>query len=189
VSTIAVDGLGLTGMDCTAASETARAAGIEAVDCVGGDAAPSADQVNTVYRVSPTGNIPPSQLLTLTFYVDQVAMPAPGAPTIAATVIAGEETQLSWGGYTCPSGTGSVSAYNFTITGGSFVGDGPSFGPNVRNATVQADGNAGDTIIATYTVTCSGGTAGQRESGPSGEATSSIQAAPAPPAPTPTPTP
>jgi len=189
VSTIAVDSLGLSGMDCAAASETARAAGVEAVDCVGGDPAPSADQVNTVYRVSPTGNIPPSQLLTLTFYVDQVAMPAPAAPTMAATVIAGEETQLSWGGYTCPSGTGSVSAYNFTITGGSFVGDGPSFGPNVRNATVQADGNAGDTIIATYTVTCSGGTAGQRESGPSGEATSSIQAAPAPPAPTPTPTP
>ena len=189
VSTIAVDSLGLSGMDCAAASETARAAGVEAVDCVGGDPAPSADQVNTVYRVSPTGNIPPSQLLTLTFYVDQVAMPAPAAPTMAATVIAGEETQLSWGGYTCPSGTGSVSAYNFTITGGSFVGDGPSFGPNVRNATVQADGNAGDTIIATYTVTCSGGTAGQRESGPSGEATSSIQAAPAPPATAPAPTP
>ncbi len=57
---------------------SARDAGVEAVDCVGGDAAPTADDVNKVYRVSPQGNIPPSQLLTLTFYVDQVAMPTPG---------------------------------------------------------------------------------------------------------------
>ncbi|MET0859826.1 MAG: serine/threonine protein kinase, partial [Microbacterium sp.] len=189
VSTISVDSLGLSGMDCTAASETARAAGIEAVDCVGGDAAPSAEQVNTVYRVSPTGNIPPSQLLTLTFYVDQVAMPAPAAPTMAATVEAGTSTQVGWGGYTCPSGTGSVSSYNFSATNATFVATGQStasFGPNDRTGELLADNNAGATVIVTYTVTCSGGTAGQRDSGPSGEATSAIEA---PVAPTPTPTP
>ena len=43
------------------------------------------------------------------------------------------------------------------------------------NATVQAHGNAGDTINVTYTVTCSGGSTGQRDSGPSGEATSTIR--------------
>jgi len=186
-TTIAVDALGLQGMDCTEASATARAAGIEAVDCIGGDPAPTGDDVNKVYRVSPTGNIPPSQLLTLTFYVDQVAMPAPAAPTMAGTVIAGEQTQVSWGGYTCPSGTGSVSAYNFSLTGATFVGAGPAFGPNDRSATIQADDSPGTTIIVTYTVTCSGGTAGQRESGPSGEANSQIQPAEAEPTPTPTP--
>jgi serine/threonine-protein kinase len=191
VPTIAVDGLGLSGMDCTEASATARAAGVEAVDCVGGDPAPSADQVNTVYRVSPTGNIPPPQLLTLTFYVDQVAMPAPAAPTMAATVEAGTSTQVGWSGYTCPSGTGSVSAYNFSATNATFASTGQStasFGPNDRAGELLADNSAGATVIVTYTVTCSGGAAGQRESGPSGEATSSIQAAPAP-TPTPTPTP
>ena len=144
MSTIAVDGLGLSGMDCTAASETARAAGVEAVDCVGGDPAPSADQVNTVYRVSPTGNIPPSQLLTLTFYVDQVAMPAPAAPTMAATVIAGRADPALVGRLHLPVGHRfgqRLQLHDHTVDPSSV--DGPSFGPNVRNATVQADGNAG----------------------------------------------
>lgn len=190
--TIAVDSLGLTGLDCTEASARAQEAGVEAVDCVRGDPAPTGNDVNRVYRVSPTGNIPPSQLLTLTFYVDQVAMPAPAAPTMAATVVAGEETQVSWGGYTCPSGTGSVSAYNFSATNGTFSATGQStasFGPNDRSGQILANESPGQTIIVTYTVTCSGGTAGQRESGPSGEATSQIEEPAPPPNPTPTPTP
>ncbi len=189
-TTIAVDTLGLQGMDCTEASATARAAGVEAVDCVGGDPAPTGDDINKVYRVSPTGNIPPSQLLTLTFYVDQVAMPAPAAPTMAGTVVAGQETQVSWGGYTCPSGTGSVSSYNFSATNGTFSSTGQStaaFGPNDRNAQILANDSPGQTIIVTYTVTCSGGTAGQRDSGASGEANSQIEAPAADPTPTPTP--
>lgn len=189
VSTIAVDGLGLTGMDCTEASAKARAAGVEAVDCVGGDPAPSGDQVNKVYRVSPTGNIPPSQLLTLTFYVDQVAMPAPAAPAVAGPIDPGATTQVTWSGYTCPSGTGSVSSYNFSATNATFSSTGQStaaFGPNERTGQLLADNNPGATIIVTYTVTCSGGTAGQRETGPSGEGTTQINSAPAP---TPTPTP
>ena len=189
VSTIAVDGLGLTGMDCTEASAKARAAGVEAVDCVGGDPAPSGDQVNKVYRVSPTGNIPPSQLLTLTFYVDQVAMPAPAAPAVAGPIDPGATTQVTWSGYTCPSGTGSVSSYNFSATNATFSSTGQStaaFGPNERTGQLLADNNPGATVIVTYTVTCSGGTAGQRETGPSGEGTTQINSAPAP---TPTPTP
>jgi serine/threonine protein kinase len=179
-TTIAVDTLGLEGLDCSAAQTVARDAGVEAVDCVGGDAAPTAEDVNKVYRVSPQGNIPPSQLLTLTFYTDQVAMPTPAAPTMAGTVVAGETTQVSWSGYTCPPGTGSVSAYNFTVTNGAFEGGGPAFGPDQRTATVRATGTEGQTIIVTYTVTCSGGSAGQRESGASGEATSQIEPAQGP---------
>jgi hypothetical protein len=109
---------------------------------------------------------------------------------MAATVVAGEETQVSWGGYTCPSGTGSVSAYNFTATNGTFSSTGQStaaFGPNDRNGQLLANESPGQTIIVTYTVTCSGGTAGQRESGPSGEATSQIEPAGTDPTPTPTP--
>jgi serine/threonine-protein kinase len=177
-------------MDCTEAAATAQAAGVAAVDCVGGDAAPTANDVNKVYRVSPTGNIPPSQLLTLTFYQDQVGMPAPAAPTMAGTVIPGDQTQVSWGGYTCPSGTGSVSAYNFSATNGTFANTGQStasFGPNDRNGQLLADNSPGSTIIVTYTVTCSGGTAGQRESSPSGEATSQIEATAPTPEPTTTP--
>jgi serine/threonine protein kinase len=189
-STISVDALGLSGLDCTAASEKAREAGVEAVDCVGGDPAPTAEQVNTVYRISPTGNIPPSQLLTLTFYVDQVAMPAPAAPAVAGPVDPGATTQVTWGGYTCPSGTGSVSGYNFSATNGTFSSTGQStatFGPNERTGELLADNAPGSTVIVTYTVTCSGGTAGQRESGPSGEGTTQINAAAPTPSPTATP--
>ncbi|MCR2762731.1 serine/threonine protein kinase [Microbacterium sp. zg.B48] len=187
-STIPVDTLGLEGLDCTEAATRARDAGVDAVDCVAGDPAPTANDVNKVYRVSPSGNIPPSQLLTLTYYVDQVALPAPAAPTMEGTVVAGEETQISWSGYTCPSGTGQVSAYNFTAVHGTFSSTGQStaaFGPNDRNGRLLADNSPGQTIIVTYTVTCSGGSAGQRESGPSGEANAQIQ----PSAPDPTPTP
>jgi serine/threonine protein kinase len=190
-TTIPVDTLGLQGMDCTEADAKARAAGVEAVECVPGDPAPTADDVNKVYRVSPSGNIPPSQLLTLTFYQDQVAMPTPAAPTMAGTVDAGQQTQVSWAGYTCPSGTGSVSAYNFTAVHGTFASTGQStaaFGPNDRNGQLLADNSPGQTIIVTYTVTCSGGAGGgQRDSGASGEANSQIEEAP--PGPTPTPTP
>ena len=103
-------------------------------------------------------------------------------------MVAGQQTQVSWSGYTCPSGTGSVSAYNFTAVQGTFPDTGQStasFGPNDRNGQLLADNSPGQTIIVTYTVTCSGGSAGQRESGPSGEANSQIEQ----PEPSPTPTP
>jgi hypothetical protein len=83
-----------------------------------------------------------------------------------------------------------VSAYNFTATNGTFSSTGQStaaFGPNDRNGQLLANESPGQTIIVTYTVTCSGGTAGQRESGPSGEATSQIEPAGTDPTPTPTP--
>jgi eukaryotic-like serine/threonine-protein kinase len=183
-TTIPVDTLGLDGMVCTDAITVAREAGVDAVDCVAGDAAPTAAQVNTVYRVSPTGNIPASQLLTLTYYSDQTAMPAPAAPAMAATVAPQGTVQVTWQGYTCPSGTGSVSSYNFTVQNGAFANGEVAFGPNVRDASVIA-GDSG-TVIVTYTVTCSGGPDGQRESGASGEATSQITP---PTTPTPVPTP
>ena len=81
-----------------------------------------------------------------------------------------------------------MSAYNFTAVHGTFSSTGQStaaFGPNDRNAPLLADNSPGQTIIVTYTVTCSGGSAGQRDSGPSGEAKSQIEQA----APDPTPTP
>ena len=51
---------------------------------------------------------------------DQVAMPAPTAPNLSTPVTAGESVQLTWTGYSCPSGSGSPSAYNFTATNGHF---------------------------------------------------------------------
>ena len=191
---IDVDALALEGQDCTTASAAAKSAGVAAVSCVPGDAASSGDQVNMVYRVSPSGRIDPAQLLTLTFYSDQVAMPAPSAPTLEGTVEPAATIQVTWDGYSCPAGSGSPSSYDFTATNGTFPATGQStasFPSSDRSAPLLITGGEGQTVIVTYTVTCSGN-GSTRTSPASGEANAQIQAAatPAPeddPNPTPTP--
>ncbi len=126
---IDVDALALEGQDCTAASAAAKTAGVAAVSCVPGNAAPSGDQVNTVYLVSPSGRIDPAQLLTLTFYSDQVAMPTPSAPSLEGAVETAATVQVTWTGYSCPAGSGAVTFYNFTATNGQFPSTGRSDAP------------------------------------------------------------
>jgi hypothetical protein len=174
------------GLDCAAASTALDALGLGA-NCVEGNAAPDEASVGKVYSVSPTGNVPKSTIIELTAYAGQTPMPQPSSPTFQgapASVAPGEEVTVMWDGYTCPSGAGSVSAYTFTVQNGTIT-NGPSFPQNARSATVTAGDAAGQTVIVTYNVTCSGGTAGNRTSGESGEATVLIEA----PAPTPTPSP
>ena len=174
------------GLDCAAASTALDALGLGA-NCVEGNAAPDEASVGKVYSVSPTGNVPKSTIIELTAYAGQTPMPQPSSPTFQgapASVAPGEAVTVMWDGYTCPSGAGSVSAYTFTVQNGTIT-NGPSFPQNARSATVTAGDAAGQTVIVTYNVTCSGGTAGNRTSGESGEATVLIEA----PAPTPTPSP
>ena len=61
---------------------TARAAGSRPSTAWAATPRRSADQVNTVYRVEPDGQHPASQLLTLTFYVDQVGDARTAAPDV-----------------------------------------------------------------------------------------------------------
>jgi serine/threonine-protein kinase len=160
---------------------------------VAGNAAPSSDQVNTVYLVSPSGRIDPTQLLTLTFYSDQVAMPTPSAPSLEGTVATASTVQVRWDGYSCPAGSGSPSSYDFTATNGTFPATGQStasFAAGDRSGDLLITGAEGQTVIVTYTVTCSGN-GSTRPSPASGEANAQIQAAstPAPGGANPTPTP
>jgi serine/threonine-protein kinase len=183
VNVVAAD---FQGRECAEASAALDGLGLGA-NCVAGDPAPDADSENTIYRVNPTGNVPKGTVVELTYYSSQVALPGPGAPTVPGTVQAGGTVQVGWPGYSCPSGTGNVSSYNLTATNGVFPATGQStaaFGPNDRSGQVQAADAAGQSLIVTYTVTCTGGSAGERTSGASGEATSSIQS----PEPTPEPT-
>jgi serine/threonine-protein kinase len=90
--------------------------------------------------------------------------------------------QVNWTGFTCPSGTGSVSAYKVTLTNGTFSADGSttrSFSPTERPADVVVDDKAGQSLFATYTVTCTGNDT-SRESDPSGQAQATITAPAAP---------
>jgi serine/threonine-protein kinase len=175
------------GKDCDTASAALDALGLGA-SCSEGNAAPDEASEGKVYAVNPQGNVPKGTIIDLTVYAGQVPMTQPGAPTLPGTVDAASTTQVQWPGYSCPSGTGSVSAYNLTATNGVFPATGQStaaFGPNDRAGEIQVTGAGGQALIVTYTVTCTGGTAGERTSGASPEASAQIQAS----NPTPTPTP
>ena len=185
--TVDVDSLGLIDLTCDDAAVIVQEAGLVA-NCVAGDPAPNGDSVNLVYRVNPRGNVDEGTTLTLTFYGEQVALPAPGTPTLPSTVDAGSTVQVTWPGYSCPSGQGSPSAYTLSATNAVFPSTGQStasFGGGERSGQLQVTGAAGQPVIVTYTVTCTGGSAGQRVTGPSGEASAQIQAV-ATPTPEPT---
>lgn len=176
---IDIDALALKGMNCDEAAQTAKDAGVDAVNCVGGNAAASGDQIGIVYQVSPSGRIAPSQLLTLTFYGDQTPLTAPSAPSLASPVAQGDTVQVTWTGYSCPSGAGSPSAYNLTATQGTFPVTGQStasFPAAERSADLLITGDSGQTVIVTYTVTCTGN-GEQRTSPASAEANAQIESA------------
>ena len=175
-----VSALGLTGQTCDAARGVLEENDLVA-DCQTGNAAGTADQVGIIYEVNPTGRVEPGTTITLTAYGDQVEMPTPATPSLdAQTVAPGDTLTVTWEGYSCPAGEGSPSSYNLTATNGTFSNgqSESSFGQSERNAQLTVPNNGTGTVIVTYTVTCSGGEAGQRESPGSGEATATIEPAP-----------
>ncbi|MEV8267579.1 serine/threonine-protein kinase [Microbacterium sp. NPDC076911] len=193
--TVDVNALGLNGMSCDDARTTALDAGIETVTCTEGNAATSEDQVDTVYSFEPQGNVPKERELVLTYYGPLTAIGAPGAPTIevggsaAGSVEAGATVQVNWSAFTCPSGTGTVSAYNLKAVNGTFSttgGSEASFSPTDRPVDLVVANQAGQSLFVTYTVSCTGnGTSRNSEASTQAQATITAPA----PDPTPTPTP
>jgi len=185
--TVNLNASALEGQTCDDASAALGELGLGA-NCVEGDAAPDEGSQGLVYRVNPTGNLTEGTVVELTIYGPQVALEAPAAPSLPATVEPDATVQVTWPGYTCPSGQGSVSAYTLSAVNGVFAANGQStadFGGGERSGQLRVVGDPGQSVIVTYTVTCSGGTAGQRITGTSGEAVAQI-AAPAEPTPEPT---
>ncbi|MET0736429.1 MAG: serine/threonine-protein kinase [Microbacterium sp.] len=183
-TTVDVDALGLMDMNCEDARTVALTAGMQTVTCSPGRAASDQAQVGTVYSIEPRGNVPKDRELVLTYYTDLTPIGAPTPPTIeggltATTVEEGSTVQINWAAFTCPSGTGSVSAYNLTAVNGTFVATGQStasFGPTQRPVPLTVANTVGQSLFVTYTVTCTGnGTS--RDSDPSGQAQATIEAA------------
>ncbi|MBB2976546.1 serine/threonine-protein kinase [Microbacterium endophyticum] len=178
-STVSVNALGLEGLTCDDASARLDEAGL-AADCTTGNSAPNAESVGVVYEVNPTGNVPEGTIIKLTVYAGEVELEAPSAPSMPDTAVTGTSVQVTWAGYTCPSGTGAVSSYEFTATNGVFPTTGQStasFGSGERSADLQITGTEGQTVIVNYTVTCSGGSSTEARTSPtSGEATLQVQA-------------
>ncbi|MEO8908312.1 MAG: serine/threonine protein kinase [Microbacteriaceae bacterium] len=122
-----------------------------------GKAATSAAQVNTVYGVNPTGTVPFTTTITLTFYGPVVL---PSAPTDAVTLSSpaqplsvGDQAQFAWGAAQCPAGQ--------NLTGHQLYIDGQGQGPVSGNATgttwTVPSTDAGKTVNATYTIYCGDG--------------------------------
>jgi len=172
-SLIDVDALELVGRTCDEARAILRENNLAAT-CATGNAATTADEIGKVYTVDPTGRNPAGTNITVTTYGEETPLTQPGAPTLPTSVPAGATEQVSWQQYTCPAGTGNVTSYNFTATGGTFVTNGSStasFSPDERNAQLMVNNSPGSTLKVTYTVSCSGT---DRTAGPSGEASATI---------------
>ena len=169
-----VNALGLPGKTCDEASAILSDNDLGA-QCETGNAATTPDQVGRVDTVNPTGRVPAGTIITLRVFGEETPLPTPGTPTLpGSSVTAGDTVQVSWQQYTCPSGTGNVSSYNFTATNGTFTENGQStasFAPDARNAELQVNNSVGQSLRVTYTVSCSGT---DRTAGPSGEASASI---------------
>jgi serine/threonine-protein kinase len=176
-----LDGLGLVGMNCDAAIQAASDAGLQP-NRADGAPAPSGDLVGTVESTDPArGNLDEGAAITITCFSDQTPIPAPGSgPTVEPNPAEANSTAtVSWGAFSCPSGTGTLSGYTVTLTGALFT-DGTqqrSFGPGEDSAEIQVP--ATGTITARYVALCSS-QGGQRESASSPTSQVSIAAAPNP---------
>ncbi|KTS10458.1 serine/threonine-protein kinase [Microbacterium testaceum] len=174
-----VDSLDLLGRTCDEARAILRDSNLAAT-CATGNAATNADEIGTVYKVDPTGRNPAGTNITVTVYGEETPLSQPGTPTLPSSVAAGATVQVSWQQYTCPSGTGNVTSYNFTAEQGTFATNGSStasFSPDERNAELVVSNSPGSTLRVTYTVSCS---STDRTAGPSGEASATISGGPSP---------
>lgn len=178
-----VSELALDGKTCDEARSIVEDADLVA-SCVAGNPAPTSADENVVYNVDPTGRVETGTTITLTYYAAQQAMNVPTAPVLnASTVAPGATIEVTWEGYSCIAGEGSVSKYDFTATNGIFTDSGAAtatFDPVRRTASITIPDTATGTLIVTYTATCSGGPSGTRTSDPSPEATATIVIPPSP---------
>ncbi|GAB3615329.1 serine/threonine-protein kinase [Humibacter ginsengisoli] len=124
-----------------------NAAGFQKITRNVGTAAPSADKVNTVYDINPTGTVPFSTTITLTIY-DNVTPPS--APTDSVTLAGGKATvgqpaTFNFGSAQCPAGQ--------TLTGRQLYVDGAGVGPTTGS---QQQYTFSDTKPhnVTYTIFC-----------------------------------
>ncbi|RFA23458.1 serine/threonine-protein kinase [Subtercola boreus] len=148
------------------------------------NAAPSTDLVDVVYSVSPVGNITKGTTISLTVYGDTVAPPAPtSTPTSTPkTVAAGAEFRLSWGAYSCPSGT-NLTSYDLD-PGGATVNVQPGTSPAAALTAPETPGQ----INISYKVTCTATGASSGLQSASSPALTLDISAPVTITPTPTPT-
>ncbi|WP_082466444.1 protein kinase domain-containing protein [Agreia sp. Leaf210] len=161
-TTVAIPESELVGKSFDEAAAVLNALNFElSASSVTGNAATSAEQVGTVYKVNPVGNVQRGTKIELTVYGPLPTVNAPTtapklgsvdapAPLPANQVPAGTGSfTVSWSAYSCPSGT-SLDAYSIVATNATVLTE-PGIG---TQATLQA--TAAGPVTVAYTVTCSG---------------------------------
>ncbi|MCM3778613.1 protein kinase domain-containing protein [Microbacterium hydrocarbonoxydans] len=171
-TSVNVDSLGLVGLSCQEALNTATQAGLVPQCRVGNTPAPSDDLVDVVETVDPRGTLEKGDAITLITYAPRVEIGAPGsAPSLSGTPVAGQQIQLNWTAFPCPSGTGPINAYEVTITNATFS-DGSTtrnFPPSPQNTQITPANDPALQVTATYRAFC-----GDRPSGNSPQLTAQI---------------
>ncbi|WP_341936126.1 protein kinase [Microbacterium sp. LWO14-1.2] len=169
---INVDSLGLVGLSCQDALNRATEAGLLPQCRVGNTPAPSDDLVDVVETVDPRGTLEKGDAITLVTYAPRVEIGAPGsAPSLSGTPQAGKQIALNWTAFSCPSGAGTVSSYEVTITNATFS-DGKTtraFGPGELSTQITPANDPALQVTATYRAFC-----GDRPSGNSPQLTAQI---------------
>jgi serine/threonine-protein kinase len=141
-----------------------------------GATAPSEGDVGKSYDVSPTGNLPVGQLVTVYFYTEIPTPPKPTTVTVEDAssedgYIEGSTATVTWPAYnSCPAGF-NFSGYNFSVSNGSTQGNPIGAGTTSLDITL---GSPGETRITYYAV------CGDLQSEVSDPAVISVVAEPAP---------
>ncbi len=125
-----------------------------------GNAATTPEQVNTVYAVSPRGNVRKGMTINLTVYGPIPPPGKPGAltaepPTTPPTYVAGETVRVTVPNYTgCAAGT-SLTGFQVTVTNGTSTPANP-LAPGATSFDVTLGDTAPGETQVTYLAECSG---------------------------------
>ncbi|OII31633.1 serine/threonine protein kinase [Curtobacterium sp. MMLR14_010] len=145
------------GRSTTEAQAALRNLGFE-VTVEDGDAAPSADQANTVQSITPTGSVAEGTLITLRSYTAPPTVNKPNTPS-AGPVSSDGAVTFTWTDATCPTGY-TVKEYAWSVTGGKDSSGATSGTTSSKAVDVQADA-AGQAVSFVYNVTCGNLTASE----------------------------
>jgi len=120
-----------------------------------GTPASSADKVDTVYQIDPTGNVQKGKPITVTVYGPVATPPTPSAPYLSGSstpgpVAPGSRVTVQWEPYTqCPAGSSLVG---FFITTTATVYDGNPLPASATSARITAPMSGSFSV--SYSVTC-----------------------------------
>lgn len=158
--------VGFLGKTCEQALALATENDLSNVRCETGSPAPTDGQVGIVYEMNPVGgNVDLDERITLTAYDAATELPVPASgPRVqvggsdVSSVEQGSVVQIVWDGYTCPSGTGSVTGYDLTVINGTFADNSTTrtFQAGDRPVDVTVTGEPTRLLTVSYTVSCDG---------------------------------